>query len=195
MNKTSRRSTGSSPRVNDRPGVSRGWMSAVATGLLIASAILFGAFNDAARAQEGGSDCGGKVAQCAQDGQKFGETFVKIIKSCRAVRRCRQECRQDKRDCVQGERADKRDCRAECRDRFGPGELRRKCRQDCRQDFRADKRECRETKRDCREVCRSSFNNDNCRAARREIVKTGAQTIGSCAALVACIAASESSSE
>ncbi len=135
-------------------------------------------------------NCSAQGTKCAIDGKGFGETFVTIIKSCKGVRKCRQECRQEKRDCVSDARGEKRDCVDVCRDRFGRGADFRHCRQNCRQEKRETKQECRQDKRDCREVCRESFNNDACKEARREISKVGAQAIGSCASFVACAAAS-----
>lgn len=155
----------------------------------LASALIF---TDAGQSTAIAADnCTQQGVKCGTDGKSFGETFVTIIKSCKGVRKCRQECRQDKRGCVQDSRGTKRDCVDECRERFGRGADFRNCRQSCRQEKRETKQECREEKRDCREVCRESFNNEDCKTARREISKVGAQTIGSCASFVACIAASD----
>lgn len=119
------------------------------------------------------NQCAEALRGCKDAG--VGDAWKDARQACSALRKCKKECRQDKRAEKKEIRADKRDCVKACKDK--KGKAKRDCKKECRQEAREEKKEARGAKRDCTRACRAEFKTPDCKKARMGLVKA----LGQCA--------------
>ena len=139
--------------------------------------------------------CKKALKKCAKSSIALAPALGAQWAACKAVRVCKQECRNVKKDCKQVARSNKKSCKDECKDRFGGGKDFRECKRGCKDEKKEAKQECRSEKRECKNLCRASFLTPECITARAATLAAGGGAVVGCAGIHACMNREEARAE
>ena len=117
----------------------------------------------------GPASCALAIKGCVGGGKDVAVSIKKSRAACKGLRDCKKVCKIGKKEAKQIAKAEKKHCKKKCKGK--KGKSKRTCKKKCRKDKRFATKTAKKINSKCKKKCKAEYLTNQCRSARKSMIK------------------------